>query len=145
MSAIYLEIDPAEQQIIEQFLVYHYRAEFGPFIEFQDEMALLVSQFFAPFAGEEDEEVSQEFVIKDVVGKLNDTEKIALAGLLIMVMDADGKQALEELALLQLFLVEINEDDQNSFAIANIDELFDMDFEELKSAVTEEVNVFFRS
>ncbi|MDX2471083.1 MAG: hypothetical protein QNL04_10965 [SAR324 cluster bacterium] len=140
MSAIDMDVDPVEQEVIERFLVYHYNPEWGDIADFRREMDKLIEGFFN---AKDENGVTHEFIIEDIVRKLDSTEKVALAGLLIMVMDADGEQAIEELELMQYFLGQINKDAGTSFEIVGLEELSELKLEDWKVAVANQVTEYF--
>ena len=145
MSAIDMDVAKVEQEVIHEFLLVHFKPDWGSVADFKKEMDHLIEGFFN---AKDENGVTHEFIIEDIVKKLDSTEKVALAGLLIMVMDADGQQALEELELLQYFLAQINADTQTPFEIDNLQELFStsgdgVGLEEWKVTVAEKVTEYF--
>lgn len=143
MAVIDMDVDASEQQVIEEFLVTHFQPEFGDLATFKKEIDAKVSDFLVPYRGKPEQRQLHKLVIGEVVNPLTQVEKVGLAGLLILVMDADGLHLPEELALLQYFLAEINQDAHNRLPLHNLQEMLEMDIHELKKEVAEKVTSFF--
>lgn len=143
MAVIDMDVDAAEQQVIEEFIKTHFQPDFGDMAAFKKEIDNKVREFLLPYRGKPEQRQLHKLVIGEVVNPLSYVEKVGLAGLLITVMDADGLNLPEELSLLQYFLAEINKDANDKLHIHNLQEILEMDLHELRSEVAEKVTHFF--